>query len=227
MKSLFILFTSIFTLIFLLTLLSSPSCLSTHPFTSSQGLVVGEKTRLGSTPPSCHNKCNTCHPCMAVQVPTLPRNEPVQPKPGRTVNPVVFFDSPRNKYSNYKPLGWRVCSSEGTRIIEPFFEFGCLGQTRTCLGLGSTINPIPKAFKKDNDVIRGGGKWSCWPAPTEGQTRGPTGWLERYGKNSARSLSIATKHDLSCRCGGVVGVQHGESCRKILAKEEVKLFVFE
>ncbi|EXB29479.1 hypothetical protein L484_022151 [Morus notabilis] len=58
-------------------------------------------------PPSCHNKCNACHPCMAVQVPTLPRSEPVRPNLDRAVDPVVFFDSPRNKYSNYKPLGWK------------------------------------------------------------------------------------------------------------------------
>ncbi|KAG8373383.1 hypothetical protein BUALT_Bualt11G0018700 [Buddleja alternifolia] len=36
---------------------------------NQHGLLVEEKTRLGSTPPRCHNKCNQCHPCMAVQVP--------------------------------------------------------------------------------------------------------------------------------------------------------------
>ncbi|KAL5556273.1 hypothetical protein UlMin_038509 [Ulmus minor] len=66
----------------------------------SWGLLFEEKTRLGSTPPSCHNKCNSCHPCMAVQVPTLPR--PAQPGSTRTV---FFFDL--SKYSNYKPLGWK------------------------------------------------------------------------------------------------------------------------
>ncbi|PON47639.1 EPIDERMAL PATTERNING FACTOR-like protein [Parasponia andersonii] len=64
-----------------------------------------DKTRLGSTPPSCHNKCNTCHPCMAVQVPTLPSREPVRPGLTRTV-PDVFLDSV-NKYFDYKPLGWK------------------------------------------------------------------------------------------------------------------------
>lgn len=79
-----------------------------------QGLLFEEKTRLGSTPPSCHNKCNQCHPCRPVQVPTLPSHvEPVRSGLTRTVhNPMrVFFDpSPQgngNKYSNYKPLGWK------------------------------------------------------------------------------------------------------------------------
>ncbi|KAL3527629.1 hypothetical protein ACH5RR_012285 [Cinchona calisaya] len=58
-------------------LLSPTSCL--NPQDIIQGLLVEEKTRLGSTPPSCHNKCNNCHPCMAVQVPTTPSHNRVQP----------------------------------------------------------------------------------------------------------------------------------------------------
>ncbi|OAY33427.1 hypothetical protein MANES_13G095400v8 [Manihot esculenta] len=38
----------------------------------ARGFLFEDKTRLGSRPPSCHNKCNGCHPCMAVQVPTVP-----------------------------------------------------------------------------------------------------------------------------------------------------------
>lgn len=77
-----------------------------------QGLLFEEKTRLGSTPPSCHNKCNQCHPCMAVQVPTIPSHETVQSGLTVTISPMqVFFEpSPQgnnNKYSNYKPLGWK------------------------------------------------------------------------------------------------------------------------
>ncbi|CBI29444.3 unnamed protein product, partial [Vitis vinifera] len=54
-------------------LLSPASCFSQQQGSdSTRGLLFEEKTRLGSTPPSCHNKCNECHPCMAVQVPTLP-----------------------------------------------------------------------------------------------------------------------------------------------------------
>ncbi|KAI3691188.1 hypothetical protein L2E82_49407 [Cichorium intybus] len=69
-----------------------------------RGLLYEEKTRLGSTPPSCHNKCNLCHPCMAVQVPTIPGHN--------RVKPVDYYDQPPatssgNRYSNYKPLGWK------------------------------------------------------------------------------------------------------------------------
>ncbi|KAL1833607.1 hypothetical protein ACET3Z_003258 [Daucus carota] len=68
------------------------------PDSPPENLVSAEKSRLGSTPPSCHNKCNQCHPCMAVQVPAPPR-------PLRATR----FDpsSPGNNYSNYKPLSWK------------------------------------------------------------------------------------------------------------------------
>ncbi|XP_065875659.1 EPIDERMAL PATTERNING FACTOR-like protein 1 [Euphorbia lathyris] len=75
-----------------------------------QDLLFEDKTRLGSTPPSCHNKCNRCHPCMAVQVPTAPSHDRVQPK--HVVDD--FFDPypSGNRYSNYKPLGWK-CRCDG------------------------------------------------------------------------------------------------------------------
>ncbi|KAB2094204.1 hypothetical protein ES319_A02G140600v1 [Gossypium barbadense] len=98
-------FTFLLPLSFLL--LSSP--------TSSlvQGLYFEDKTRLGSTPPSCHNRCNGCHPCKAVQVPTTPllsHYHQFQP-PGSSkaiTNPMeVFYPSSGSQYSNYKPLGWK------------------------------------------------------------------------------------------------------------------------
>ncbi|KAH6803828.1 EPIDERMAL PATTERNING FACTOR-like protein [Perilla frutescens var. frutescens] len=92
--------------------LASPShCLShKQPSETLRDLVVGEKTRLGSTPPSCHNKCNQCHPCMAVQVPTLPSHNRVRPNSGQEKLLGYFESSPSsagNRYSNYKPLGWK------------------------------------------------------------------------------------------------------------------------
>ncbi|MFS8015135.1 putative EPIDERMAL PATTERNING FACTOR-like protein [Helianthus anomalus] len=91
-----------------LLLLISPTTSSTTPI---RGLMYEEKTRLGSTPPSCHNKCNLCHPCMAVQVPTMPGHNRVKPGQDR-VKPVDYYDQPpsggsNNRYSNYKPLGWK------------------------------------------------------------------------------------------------------------------------
>ncbi|KAM5577192.1 EPIDERMAL PATTERNING FACTOR-like protein 1 [Rosa sericea] len=96
---------AIIVLLLLLLLLSPASC-----FTSLRGLLFAEKARLGSTPPSCHNKCNQCHPCMAVQVPTMPSRDLVRPVgKSRPAKPTMFFDPSHldNRYSNYKPLGWK------------------------------------------------------------------------------------------------------------------------
>ncbi|KAL6518567.1 hypothetical protein OROGR_019069 [Orobanche gracilis] len=77
-----------------LFLLSPSYCLNhKHHSDTFRGFVVAaEKARLGSTPPSCHNKCNQCHPCMAVQVPTLPSHDRVQPTSARQ-KPMDYFDS--------------------------------------------------------------------------------------------------------------------------------------
>ncbi|KAE9602849.1 hypothetical protein Lalb_Chr12g0203921 [Lupinus albus] len=40
-----------------------------------QDMLFEEKNRLGSSPPRCYNKCNDCHPCIAVQVPSLPSHK--------------------------------------------------------------------------------------------------------------------------------------------------------
>ncbi|KAL4376797.1 hypothetical protein GQ457_02G009290 [Hibiscus cannabinus] len=99
----------------LLLLLSSASSL--HSFQPSNfpapGSSFEEKTRLGSIPPSCHNRCNGCHPCMAVQVPTTPTGHHDRFNPGSSqaaaTDPMQFFHPSSNHYSNYKPLGWK-CS---------------------------------------------------------------------------------------------------------------------
>ncbi|GMI67936.1 hypothetical protein like AT5G10310 [Hibiscus trionum] len=78
-----------------------------------QGLYFEEKTRLGSTPPSCHNKCNGCHPCMAVQVPSPLLGQDSLQRAGSSkamANSMEHFDPlSANQYSNYKPLGWKCC----------------------------------------------------------------------------------------------------------------------
>nr|DAD21989.1 TPA_asm: hypothetical protein HUJ06_023452 [Nelumbo nucifera] len=85
----------------------------------AQGLLTEEKTRLGSTPPSCHNKCNECHPCIAVQVPTVPGHNRVKPGFWRKI-PMELESYPSTtgiKYANYKPLGWK-CRC-GNRLFNP------------------------------------------------------------------------------------------------------------
>ncbi|KAJ4756760.1 EPIDERMAL PATTERNING FACTOR-like protein [Rhynchospora pubera] len=69
-------------------------------------MLLEDKSRLGSTPPSCHNKCNQCNPCFPVQVPAfLAQNKPMhRAKMTRLTN--VDLHSFR-EFSNYKPLGWK------------------------------------------------------------------------------------------------------------------------
>ncbi|KAK2389606.1 EPIDERMAL PATTERNING FACTOR protein [Trifolium repens] len=69
-----------------------------------RGLLFEEKNRLGSAPPTCHNKCNQCHPCMAVQV---PNHEHVQPGHAAMKGSFFLQGSNNNRYSNYKPLSWK------------------------------------------------------------------------------------------------------------------------
>ncbi|WVZ05125.1 hypothetical protein V8G54_018471 [Vigna mungo] len=66
-----------------------------------------EKNRLGSMPPTCHNKCNQCHPCMAVQVPSLPSHNRVHPAGISPSSAMQGFLLQGNGYSNYKPMSWK------------------------------------------------------------------------------------------------------------------------
>ncbi|KAL1366098.1 hypothetical protein HN51_013995 [Arachis hypogaea] len=107
--------TTTFTFLFLLLLhhiLTPVSCYNKPqpPPVSHRELLFEEKNRLGSIPPSCHNKCNECHPCMAVQVPTLPTHNNQDLTKSRKKG--LFSSSLEgnrnsNRYSNYKPLGWK------------------------------------------------------------------------------------------------------------------------
>ncbi|CAL0306569.1 unnamed protein product [Lupinus luteus] len=80
---------------------------------SQRDLLFEEKNRLGSSPPRCHNKCNDCNPCMAVQVPSLPSHEQQLQQDltkKDTMEEALFDPSTQvnnNRYSNYKPLGWK------------------------------------------------------------------------------------------------------------------------
>ncbi|WOK92175.1 EPIDERMAL PATTERNING FACTOR-like protein 1 [Canna indica] len=103
------------TVSFLFTLLNlllpASSSLDDSLLSSSEGMLVEDKARLGSAPPNCHNRCNKCTPCSAVQDPTSPAQPKLQVPP--------MDDSfPEDKlYSNYKPLGWKCCC--GNRLYNP------------------------------------------------------------------------------------------------------------
>ncbi|XP_004504097.1 EPIDERMAL PATTERNING FACTOR-like protein 1 [Cicer arietinum] len=79
-----------------------------QPSTPPQELLFEEKNKLGSIPPSCHSKCNECHPCMAVQVPSM-GNFPLDLNKVSTMERkwVTPISLQGNSYSNYKPLGWK------------------------------------------------------------------------------------------------------------------------
>ncbi|XP_074567803.1 EPIDERMAL PATTERNING FACTOR-like protein 1 [Curcuma longa] len=96
-------------LILLLVLLWPASSLDESLLiSSSQGVLVDQdKARLGSAPPNCLNRCNQCTPCTAVQDPALPSGS--RPRDGCSL--------PIDKYSNYKPLGWK-CRC-GDRLYNP------------------------------------------------------------------------------------------------------------
>lgn len=122
MKSLkfcLLLYTTTTIVITLSHLLSPIVCINhNQPWdTSRVKLLFEEKKRLGSTPPSCHNKCNQCHPCMAVQIPTLLSHNRIQPGLNRVRDNGGHYDSSKPltaanyKYSNYKPIGWK-CSCD-------------------------------------------------------------------------------------------------------------------
>eukprot|EP01018_Ginkgo_biloba_P005264 Gb_32731 [translate_table: standard] len=74
-----------------------------------------DKTRLGSIPPSCHNKCNACSPCKAIQVPTLPTHDQVHRASPNQSPPIAAAAGTNKKYSNYKPMGWK--SDEFSGIV--------------------------------------------------------------------------------------------------------------
>lgn len=96
------------TTIFLLHHLLCPvSCFNQPPHAiPPPDPLCEEKNRLGSMPPSCHNKCNQCHPCMAVQVPTSPSHNRVKKNHAPTSS-MQGFSLQGNRYSNYKPLSWK------------------------------------------------------------------------------------------------------------------------
>ncbi|XP_055808865.1 EPIDERMAL PATTERNING FACTOR-like protein 1 [Solanum dulcamara] len=107
---------------FLLLLLLSPNTYSLNPIKhetldSTKDVLAEEKSRLGSMPPSCYNKCNQCHPCRAIQVPSLPSHNGVEPSgdvartQARSMDYSTIESSlshaGASRYSNYKPLGWK------------------------------------------------------------------------------------------------------------------------
>ncbi|RWR79294.1 EPIDERMAL PATTERNING FACTOR-like protein 1 [Cinnamomum micranthum f. kanehirae] len=100
-----------------LSLLPPASCFEGPIVATSRGLFYEEKTRLGSMPPGCHNRCGECKPCIAVKEPTVPAHGPDDPAYGNAVPVEAPSWSSIAKSSDYKPLGWK-CQC-GDRLFNP------------------------------------------------------------------------------------------------------------
>ncbi|KAJ0233945.1 EPIDERMAL PATTERNING FACTOR-like protein 1 [Hirschfeldia incana] len=103
-----------FTFLFLLVFISPQvsSSLQPEPPSYTQVALVEDKARLGSRPPTCHSRCNGCHPCMPTQVPSLPGRSRVEPFTGSFVRPPSSLTTVLGQYSNYKPMDWK-CHCNG------------------------------------------------------------------------------------------------------------------
>ncbi|KAL5217935.1 hypothetical protein ABZP36_018619 [Zizania latifolia] len=111
---------------------SSVDAAAAAGFTEEKG-VTGIRGVIGSRPPSCEGRCNSCEHCEAVQVPISPQQ--LQKKRGqgdhskrkkKKLSHGVRADAaaggramPDSYYdrSNYKPLSWR-CKCRGL-ILNP------------------------------------------------------------------------------------------------------------
>lgn len=81
---------------------------------AQQQNLAEDKSRLGSTPPSCRNRCSACNPCMPVQVTTAPAG---LGRAARVTDADADAVAGFSRYSDYKPLGWK-CGCDG-RLYDP------------------------------------------------------------------------------------------------------------
>ncbi|XP_068655617.1 EPIDERMAL PATTERNING FACTOR-like protein 2 [Aristolochia californica] len=70
------------------------------------------RARIGSRPPSCERRCNSCGHCEAVQVPAVPPD-----KSGRRHSSLISTINSRGENTNYKPMNWK-CKC-GDMILNP------------------------------------------------------------------------------------------------------------
>ncbi|GLJ29741.1 hypothetical protein SUGI_0586880 [Cryptomeria japonica] len=72
--------------------------------------LVELKSQIGSKPPRCQSKCNSCKPCEAVQVPAVPQSRKISRDPNTPA-------AGTQEYSNYKPMSWK-CKC-GDKLFNP------------------------------------------------------------------------------------------------------------
>ncbi|GLJ43269.1 hypothetical protein SUGI_0898370 [Cryptomeria japonica] len=76
------------------------------------GQMQQVESMIGSSPPKCHSKCNSCGPCEPVQI-------PAEPKGRNSSSSSIAFQRPmRNQENtNYKPMNWK-CKC-GNNLFNP------------------------------------------------------------------------------------------------------------
>ncbi|KAI3930085.1 hypothetical protein MKX01_020755 [Papaver californicum] len=78
--------------------------------------MINERVMIGSHPPRCQMKCNTCRHCEAVQVPAVPQNNNKK-KQTSSINSKVSTAMRGDDNTNYKPMSWK-CKC-GDMIFNP------------------------------------------------------------------------------------------------------------
>ncbi|KAI3958821.1 hypothetical protein MKX01_023497 [Papaver californicum] len=78
--------------------------------------MINERVMIGSHPPRCQMKCNTCRHCEAVQVPAVPQNNNKK-KQTSNINRKVSTAMRGDDNTNYKPMSWK-CKC-GDMIFNP------------------------------------------------------------------------------------------------------------
>ncbi|EXB78246.1 hypothetical protein L484_007764 [Morus notabilis] len=63
------------------------------------------RARIGSRPPRCERRCNSCGHCEAIQVPTNPQVKSGTTKQSSLLSNVQYARGQDN--SNYKPMSWK------------------------------------------------------------------------------------------------------------------------
>lgn len=100
----------------LFKLLEEPLAISPQPQVmkgiEEKKIMINERVMIGSHPPRCQMKCNTCRHCEAVQVPAVPQSSSNQKKKISTatttsINSKISTAMRGDDNTNYKPMSWK------------------------------------------------------------------------------------------------------------------------
>ncbi|KAI3934407.1 hypothetical protein MKW92_002414 [Papaver armeniacum] len=73
--------------------------------------MIKERVMIGSHPPRCQMKCNTCRHCEAVQVPAVPQSsnqgKKISTMSTTSINSKISTAMRGDDNTNYKPMSWK------------------------------------------------------------------------------------------------------------------------